>query len=89
MKMLKVKTMFKFLEKKVPLGVLLFAGIFIIAESAQIMSETRLRSEHRKYWIEKESEKQKNWYYVTYSFVANLVSFGTGFFLARVLPGIF
>lgn len=39
MKMLKVKTMFKFLEKKVPLWGLLFAGIFIIAESAQIMTE--------------------------------------------------
>ena len=53
MKMLKIKNMFKFLQKKVPLWGLLLAGIIIIAESAQIMTETRLRSEHRKYWIEK------------------------------------
>lgn len=40
--------------------------------------------------LKKASEKQqKNWYYVTYSFVANLVSFGAGFFLAGILPGIF
>lgn len=40
--------------------------------------------------LKKASEQQKkNWYYVTYSFVANSISFGAGFFLARILPGIF
>lgn len=40
--------------------------------------------------LKKASERQKkNWYYVTYSFAANSVSFGAGFFLARALPGIF
>ena len=34
-------------------------------------------------------QQKKDWYYVTYSFVANSVSFGAGFFLARILPGIF
>ena len=40
--------------------------------------------------LKKASERQKkNWYYVTYSFAANSVSFGAGFFLARALSGIF
>ena len=40
--------------------------------------------------LKKASEPQKkNWYYVTYSFVANAISFGAGFFLVRILPGVF
>lgn len=41
-------------------------------------------------FLKKASEAQKkNWYYATYSFAANLASFGAGFLLARILPGIF
>ncbi|MCH5198828.1 MAG: hypothetical protein J1E34_07980 [Oscillospiraceae bacterium] len=40
--------------------------------------------------LKKVSERPKrNWYYVLYSFVANAVSFGAGFIVARILPGIF
>ena len=34
-------------------------------------------------------KKKDNGYYSLYSFVANLVSFGAGLFLAAKLPGIF
>ena len=33
--------------------------------------------------------KKKNWYYVLYSFIANLVSFVAGMIIANVIPGIF
>ncbi len=33
--------------------------------------------------------KKKNWYYVLYSFVANIISCCAGMALARVIPGIF
>ena len=33
--------------------------------------------------------KKKNWYYVLYSFIANLVSFVAGLIIANVIPGIF
>ena len=40
--------------------------------------------------LKKVSEKpKKNWYYVLYAFVANALSFGAGFVIARILPGIF
>ena len=39
--------------------------------------------------LKKVSEKKKNGYYVLYSFAANTASFVVGFFLARILPGIF
>lgn len=32
---------------------------------------------------------KKNWYYVLYALVANAVSFGAGFIVAQMLPGIF
>ena len=34
-------------------------------------------------------KKKKNWYYVLYSFIANLVSFIAGMIIANVIPGIF
>ena len=34
-------------------------------------------------------KKKKNWYYVLYSFIANLVSFTAGMIIANVIPGIF
>lgn len=34
-------------------------------------------------------KKKKNWYYVLYSFIANLVSFVAGMIIANVIPGIF
>lgn len=40
--------------------------------------------------LKKVSEKpKKNWFYVLYALVANALSFGAGFVLAGVLPGIF
>ena len=68
------------------LGPLAFTVLYALFEIAVFAIEAVLYCKILK----KVSEKQqKNWYYVTYSFVANLVSFGTGFFLARILPGIF
>ncbi len=41
-------------------------------------------------WMQKLSEKRKPvWFYVLYSVLANIVSFGAGVLLARWLPGIF
>ena len=34
-------------------------------------------------------KKKKNWYYVLYSFIANLASFIAGMIIANVIPGIF
>ena len=34
-------------------------------------------------------KKKKNWYYVLYSFIANLASFTAGMIIANVIPGIF
>lgn len=68
------------------LGPLAFTVFYALFEIAIFAMEAVLYCKILK----KVSEKQqKNWYYVTYSFVANLVSFGAGFFLARILPGIF
>ena len=39
--------------------------------------------------LKKVSEKEENWYYILYSFVANSASFWVGYYLATVLPGIF
>ena len=40
--------------------------------------------------LKKVSENpKKNWYYVLYALVANAVSFGAGFIVAQMLPGIF
>ena len=40
--------------------------------------------------LKKVSEKPKgNWYYILYAFAANVLSFGAGFILARILPGMF
>ena len=40
--------------------------------------------------LKKVSEQpKKNWYYVLYALVANAVSFGAGFIVSRMLPGIF
>ena len=66
-------------------GPLAFAVFYALLEIAVFAMEAVLYCK----LLKKESEKQKNWYYVAYSFVANSVSFGTGFFLARILPGIF
>lgn len=38
--------------------------------------------------LKKVSEKEENWYYILYSFVANSASFWVGYYLATVLPGI-
>lgn len=66
-------------------GPLAFTVFYALLEIAVFAMEAVLYCKILK----KESEKQRNWYYVTYSFAANSVSFGTGFFLARILPGIF
>ena len=67
-------------------GPLAFTVFYALLEIAVFVIEAFLYCRVLK----KVSEQQKkNWYYVMYSFVANLVSFGAGFFLARVLPGIF
>lgn len=45
--------MLRFLQRKVPLWVLLLAGIVIAAESVQIISEIKLRSDHQRYCMAK------------------------------------
>ena len=67
-------------------GPLAFAVFYVILEIAVFAIEAILYCTVLK----KVSEaKKKNWYYIIYSLVANSVSFGAGFFLARILPGIF
>lgn len=66
-------------------GPLAFTVFYALLEIAVFALEAGLYCK----FLKKVSEKQKNWYYVTYSFVANSVSFGAGFFLAKILPGIF
>ncbi len=40
--------------------------------------------------LKKKSEKERaNWFYVLYALIANAVSFGAGFLIAQLLPGIF
>lgn len=67
-------------------GPLAFTVFYVLLEIIVFAMETVLYCKILK----KPSEQQKkNWYYVAYSFAANSVSFGSGFFLARALPGIF
>ena len=67
-------------------GPLAFTVFYVLLEIAVFALEAVLYCKTLK----KVSEQQKkNWYYVAYSFAANSVSFGAGFFLARILPGIF
>ena len=67
-------------------GPLAFAVFYVLLEIVVFVMEAVLYCTVLK----KTSEtKKRNWYYVVYSLVANSVSFGAGFLLARILPGIF
>lgn len=48
-----MKVVFRILKMKVPLWLLLLTGVIITIESVQIVSEIRLHSEYRRYFIEK------------------------------------
>ncbi len=48
---MKKKFVLGFLQMKVPLWLLLLAGIVIIIEAVQIVSEFRVRSEYRRYYF--------------------------------------
>ncbi len=67
-------------------GELAFVVFYILFEIAVFVIEAILYCTIMK----KISEQQKkNWFYVLYALIANAVSFGAGFIVAQMLPGIF
>ena len=67
-------------------GELAFVVFYILFEIAVFVIEAILYCTIMK----KISEKPKrNWFYVLYALIANAVSFGAGFIVAQMLPGIF
>lgn len=67
-------------------GELAFVVFYILFEIAVFVIEAILYCKIMK----KISEQQKkNWFYVLYALIANAVSFGAGFIVAQMLPGIF
>lgn len=67
-------------------GPLAFAIFYVLLEMAVFVIEAVLYCTALK---KVSAAPKKNGYYVAYALVANLVSFAAGFFLARILPGIF
>ena len=67
------------------LGQLVFVVSYVLLEIIVFIIEAFVYAK----FLKKISKHKGNWYYVIYSLVANALSFITGLFLARILPGIF
>lgn len=67
-------------------GELAFTVFYILLEIAVFVIEALLYCRFLKKKIENPKE---NWFYWLYALIANAVSFGAGFIVAKILPGIF
>ena len=67
-------------------GELAFVVFYILFEIAVFVIEAILYCTIMKKISE---QPKKNWFYVLYALIANAVSFGAGFVVAQMLPGIF
>ncbi len=67
-------------------GELAFVVFYILFEIAVFVIEAILYCTIMKKISE---QPKKNWFYVLYALIANAVSFGAGFIVAQMLPGIF
>ena len=67
-------------------GELAFVIFYILFEIAVFVIEAILYCTIMKKISE---QPKKNWFYVLYALIANAVSFGAGFIVAQMLPGIF
>ena len=67
-------------------GALAFVIFYVLFEMAVFVIEAILYCTIMKNISE---QPKKNWFYVLYALIANAVSFGAGFIVAQMLPGIF
>lgn len=63
-----------------------FTVFYILFELIVFVIEAVIYCKLMNKWSEK---AKKNWFYIVYSLTANAVSFGSGIFIAQLLPGIF